>query len=373
MDARNERVKPAPKARTKKNALLSVINASSRSNLVDIHKHLDEYVKAPRAGLDLKLFTRYHHLYTSPTAYMEKLAAEGYPQLQRWFHRVPKKRNLVRNTLGEWTTPAYKFIQTARRGPFREFDNTIKINLEKKLAKGRRDAAWLARYMTHHALRAPALPRDAPRGPLYRGMRMTEAELLGMLNSGKWSDRGFMSFTRQSSYADAFGQRRTRNTAKYVVLFRLRLGDVQRGTPWIWYAGWDIPNALKTIDHLEGWVIPEELEEQEVTFPPGTLRVLSVASRLGMETALREWRNTGDLRTRVKPVTFVGMRADLVVDVAFEPAPEFKWKPRRKGTRESDENILWNIFANKPVVTRKRARSPSPNQPSRKPRTCTIM
>ncbi len=87
-------------------------------------------------------------------------------------------------------------------------------------------------------------------------------------------------------------------------------------------------------------------QEAEVLLPPGTLHVKAL---------------------------HMGLRSGQVADVTFTPTPEFAWKPRRKGTRESNDNILWNIFANAPV-TRKRARSPSPNQPSRKPAgRCAVM
>ncbi len=347
---------PPPK-NTKKDALDRALLASTAGNSQAVHAALDAYVRAPRGNLDLN--GRRGHLRTE----LELLAATGYPQLQRWFHRVPKKRNLLRKggPLTTWTSGMYKAIQAIRRNPGATSDLD-----PREVAWAARDSAWLQTYMTRHALRAPALPQGAPQGPLYRGVRVTERELLDLANERTWSDRGFMSFTREKHYAVQFGDRQTGRKTAHLVLFRLRLADVARGTPWIWFVDFWQARRLFAAHYTladwgrRGWAAHGDPEEAEVTLPPGTLHVRSIAASV-------KGTNATIGATDGREYDFTGL-APIVVDVAFTPAPEFAWKPRRKGTRESNDNILWNIFANEPV-TRKRARQPSPSpQPSRMPR-----
>ncbi len=329
---------------SKHNALERALEANSIGDFDAVHAALDTYVRAPR--LTLNLNKKYGHI--TPRSSLERLAAQGYPQLQRWFHRVPKKRNLVRREgpLNTWTQHTYRGIQHVRRGPTMSY-----YPMPEQRARAQRNSAWLQTFMTRHALRAPATPAGAPRGPLYRGMRITDRELLGMVKERKWSDRGFMSFTRDKQHAVKFGSRQTGRRTTYMVLFKMRLGDVAAGTPWIWFVG---DKELETFPVYKSdfwdtreWQAHGVTEESEVTMPPGTLRI----KYMNDESTVSD--------------------VDFVAEVAFTPAPEFAWKPRRKGTRESNDNILWNIFANEPV-TRKRARSPSSSpQPSRKARVCT--
>ncbi len=374
---------PPPKSTpTKRNALERAIDANMRGNLDAVHAALDQYVRAPRNSGQTAA-DQQNQIFNIRRA--EQLAAKGYPQLQRWFHRVPKKRNLVRDggPLTAWTSPNYKLIQTVRRGPFRQLDTN-----NHEMVKARRNSAWLQTYMTRHALRAPALPTGAPRFPLYRGLRMTEGQLIRLLNERTWSDRGFMSFTRDEMYAAHFGGRSITNGTPYIVIFELQLADVARGTPWIWFVGDE--EDMAGIDRAD-WHTHGSPEECEVTLPPGTLRVKSISVDIDAEDDIAYLKRKGKLRTRRNDDLFMTTRNEfnpvtkrlpkyffsqlgsnvIVAEVAFTPAPEFAWKPPRKGTRESDDNILWNIFAND-AVTRKRARQPSSSpQPSRKPRVCT--
>lgn len=302
---------------------------------------VNAYLRAPRGAFDLN--ARWPRTLFTPREYLEELAVEGaFPQLGRWFHRVPKKRNLVRRTgpVPQWTTEAYRGIQQARRDPNRVPATTTGT-------KARRNSAWLQTYMTRHALRAPALPLRAPRTPLFRGMMFTPAQVAQLTRTGQWSDKGFMAFSRDKGHACEFGSRPGRGTE--FVLFRLALENVARGTPWIWYSerenndnnAWAYVNGTPPEKPGYGWEQHLNPVEQEVLLPPGTLRI----KRHRTTTWSRNCPLGND-----GPVTW------YEVDAAFVPAPEFAPKPRRKGTRESNNNILWDVFAGD-AVTRKRARA----------------
>lgn len=308
------------------NAWYKLMNASNQPSR---SAALDAFLRTPRARFDL---LQHRGGGKIPLKFLEEMGASGlYPQLNRWYHRVPKKRNIRRQGPAEgplyrWTTSDYKHVQTALRG---HNEGAVPSNIR----KGARNAAWLRTYMTRHALRAPALPLRAPRGPLYRGMRLTDEQFARLLETMTWSDKGFMSFSRDDYHAIRFGTR-MRDGARHPVLFRLKLEDVARGTPWVWYT-----DDWEQIKGHNGWNIADEASEHEVTLPPGTLTI-----------------------TRI-----LGAVQAYEADVTFTPAPEYAWKPRRKGTRESNTNILWNIFSDN-APTRKRARPPSSQPPRRSPR-----
>ena len=300
---------------------------------------INAYLRAPRGTFDIN--ARWPQAMFTPRQHLERLAASGdFPQLSRWFHRVPKKRNLVRRTgpVPQWSTEVYRNIQQVRRTPNR-------IPATTNYTKARRNSAWLERYMTRHALRAPALPLRAPRTPLFRGAMLTPAQLARLTSTGEWSDKGFMAFSRDQGHACFFGSRPGR--ASHFVLFRLRLEDVARGTPWIWYTAED-DNRNNNDDRLpdkpvDGWDLHLNPTEQEVLLPPGTLRV----KRYRMHDQDSDECNLTN--GYASPLWFE-------VDASFVPEPQFAPKPRRKGTRESNDNTLWDIFAGD-AVTRKRARS----------------
>ncbi len=346
---------PPPKpARTKRNVLLdllrqtetptySALDAQPGTN-ARVNRALNEYVRAPRGSLNMD--RRLGSSSFTLRFLLETLAEKEFPQLQRWYHRVPNKCDLrhPNGPLQAWAGCTFRDIQLLRRR------GEQYVNYWKRTSVSR-NASWLQRYMTHHALRAPALPLKARHTPLFRGVVLTQAQQEQLAKDGRWSDRGFMSFTRRESSATTFG---LGSESGRLVVFRLKLSDVAPGTPWVWLVGTEEREAFPAIKQWgrrNGWEAIGLEDEHEVTLPPGTLRVKAASNK-----------STTIIHRRI-PYT--------LLDVAFTPAPEFAWKPRRKGTRESNSNILWNIFANEPV-TRKRARQPSqPVQPSRKPRVCT--
>lgn len=294
--------------------------------------------------------------YTAP--FLDRLGSAGWHTFQKRFHRVPKKRE-AKKALDTWTSSTYKFIQEhLRKGAsYNAMKDVVRIgrpytnvNLSNALRNGR----WLQTLMTKFALRAPSTPLRAPTTPLYRGVQLSAADVQKLLAGKHWPDKGFMSFTRNEDYAVSFGSRPTHWKHGEFVLFRLRPGDVARGTPWLWFVGEAEQAMYPRIRRWSdlGWYDDGPAEESEVTLPPGHLTVKRAQRQTLMAT-----RSFG--RGQENQNTSAGPRPvqALVVDVSFTPAPEYAHKPRRKGVRESNDNILWNVFANQPAQGRTRARS----------------
>ena len=347
-----------PRPPTKSQAFEDLMDAMKGDKPVSVQSAaLNAYRRAPRGSFDIDKVMETPLGPITARQYLEWIATSSdFPQLSRWFHRVPKKRNLRRRTgpVPQWSTEVYRHIQQVRRTPNSVPSTTNYINARRNnipsmdnLAKARRNSAWLGRYMTHHALRAPALPLRAPRTRLYRGMTLTPAQLEQLKQTREWSDKGFMAFSRKLFHACTFGSRPGR--ASHFVLFRLRQEDVARGTPWIWYTGmnWNLRDDEDTLPSKPGggWDLHLNPLEQEVLLPPGTLRVNSLHVRT------HRWIGNCKLDNDYKGSVWFD------VDASYVPDPEFAPKPRRKGTRESGNNIPWDIFANDTAAaTRKRGR-----------------
>ena len=156
------------------------------------------------------------------------------------FARIPRKKE-VRSTVSEWTDHNYKLVQQARR-------NGVPMT-----GKGRRIDYALARHMQITALRSPEMPPKmrniATRSEmpnLYRGFSVSKQEFASMISQQSISDKGFMAFTRQHRYAISFGARDS--ASKMVVVVRLNVRDVPRGTPWVWFAGVPETHTVKNGD-----------------------------------------------------------------------------------------------------------------------------
>lgn len=321
------------------------------NQLAQLNRSINNFIKAPAGPIDMyKAYPCLGPISVAPITLLEKLAMEGRPQLQRWFHRQPKKRDLrntARGPVARWTTGNYKRIQNLRRGA------------AVTDPRSQRDERWLQTYMTRHALRSPARPLRAPDTPLYRGVRLTDAQLKKLLTTGRHTDAGYMAFTRDSDHASSFGSRKTKWNADNFVFFELSLSDVARGTPWIWYAGKDSAQFFHSASDFQfaGWNIPTTLAESEVLLPPGTITVKSFKSIETKNVTAFSPKRLERMFDRKNSVDYQVPSSFSWVHIAFTPAPEFAWKPPRKGTREENSNILWNVFA--PI---KRNRSNAPAQ-----------
>ncbi len=347
---------------TKKEAFQALYSASRARN---VSAALDAYVRAPRGTFDmyrdqlpptwpgmprsdLQPLTFYNDPATKPVDYLDDLAAQGrFPQLDKWFRRAPKKRDLVRRggALSSWVSYMFTHIQNVRRGTPPKKNAPPRV-----VSKASRNSAWLQTYMTRHALRAPARPQRASPNPLHRIVFLTPSQYKKLLDRGGWSDKGFQAFTRKVPTG-------SNSNDELAVVFRLMLDDVARGTPWVWFVGKnerDRHPAVKRWADL-GWSDVGMPGEHEVLLPPGTLQVKKYGD---------DGEEYLDINENAYSFNEDGEESQYrLVNVTFTPAPEFAWKPRRKGTRESDDNIPWNIFANA-NATRKRERTPNrqPNQ-----------
>lgn len=293
------------------------------------------------------------------------------PDLRRWLlASTPKKRNLrapVTGATGKWTTSRYKNIQNVERRNLKAA-TLVTGDGETDRSGVFYDARGLRRYMTAHALRAPARPLRAPDSPLYRGVMLTKLQLKTLTTLSRHTDRGFMAFTRDGEHAADFGSRSTQWGGPHFVLFRLHLADVARGTPWIWYAGpdeerqaigslacddpWACPKAVERL-HFQGWdVAAHGGGEQETLLPPGTLTVKRVTR---IDNAAFKKLSASE-QVLVPPG---GRPATTVtwVDVAYTPDARYAMRPRRKGTFDNNANILWEGFA--PQLKRDRSNAPS--------------
>ena len=184
------------------------------------------------------------------------------------FARQPRKADL-KNMIAHWTTENYKNVQAVRRanGAIPLTSRGSRAVMLQKL-----DSA-LATYMRQFTLRAPQLPpkvRNVTTGSatpvLYRGARLTPPQYNALL-MGTYSDKGYMAFSRNPSYAVTFVSRsHTPNTV--LVLFRLSTARVQRGTPWIWYASSTESLGLPAEDFIGGVDYPGPALPPELQWHP---------------------------------------------------------------------------------------------------------
>lgn len=205
------------------------------------------------------------------------------------FARFPKKRNLVNRSgpLAEWVTGSWMQTQNARRS------GTSPIPTVARIDQG------LQTFMRRHALRAPDTPVGASRMPLHRIISLTRAQYDSMFSSRELRDNGYQAFSRnlqwlQDEWGPGLVKQFSGERGRQIVLLRLRLTDVQEGTPWVWYPGLGEPGERRNW-LARGWAPLQIPRQDETLLPPGTLRVLGVEREGKM----------------------------AVVDVAFSPAPDF--------------------------------------------------
>lgn len=191
-----------------------------------------------------------------------------------------------------------------------------------------------------------------------------------------------MAFTRNGAHAADFGSRTTKWSGTHFVLFRLRLSDVARGTPWVWYAGEDQEKQVRgrecagklttsrvCIDalrrlHFLGWEAAQEGGyEEETLLPPGTLTVKHVTR---VDNAMRQALSATN--KKLMPSNRKAVASVSWIDVAFTPDARYAMQPRRKGTREANSNVLWNVFAPMRHMKRTRANASAPAAKQQRPR-----
>lgn len=180
---------------------------------------------------------------------------------------APKKppamsKKTIAAGLAKWTTMAYRDVQNAYR-----------TNDTLTFGQAAMTNASLARYMRNYAPRAPEIVPGIERPTyLYRGMHGPLAAAVA-LDRGLKGWRGYIAFSRDYDISKKFGKKSPDAAETDVdrmghVLFRLKLDDVPRGTPWIWYltSGTNEAEMRRKRNTAKAG-----LPEHEVLFPPGRL------------------------------------------------------------------------------------------------------
>lgn len=172
-------------------------------------------------------------------------------------------KRAIAQGLSNWTSMQYREIQNAHRGVA-----TASLSGEASLTN-----ASLAKHMRNYGPRAPEIIPGIHRPTyLFRGMHGPLAAAVA-LDGGlkKWT--GYLAFSRDYDISKKFGKTSPDAAETDVdrmghVLFRLKLDDVPRGTPWIWYltSGTNEAEMRRKRNTARAG-----LPEHEVLFPPGRL------------------------------------------------------------------------------------------------------
>lgn len=164
--------------------------------------------------------------------------------------RIEKVRKGLRTYLRAYSGESYfRRIQNARRNTQYRPDlvpNNVRVN------------RYLAQYMRDITYRAPDRPREFTHvTSIYRGLSGVAASTL--LRSRRLHDPGWISFSRSRDTAHEYA---TQNGNAPSVVLELRVLEVTRGTPWIWFSSSGINSRT---------IKPVYENEEEVLLPPGTL------------------------------------------------------------------------------------------------------
>lgn len=109
----------------------------------------------------------------------------------------------------------------------------------------------MIRYFLAAGLRAPKRPRGFHGVQLFRGTDSANPMLKALRTRGRYHEKSFTSFSWQEDRARAFGD----------TVVRMKVTDIERGTPYVWFGVGDV------MSHVRG--------EREVLMPPGIFKLLS--------------------------------------------------------------------------------------------------
>lgn len=163
----------------------------------------------------------------------------------------------VRNHLQTWTGHAHVNVQEKRRHSFRRVQNKTQC---------------LDYYLTHYFrkthIRSPKVPEPFTHvDVLYRYVSRPFVDAL--LKNGVVSDNGFMAFARTlESVLNVYYEWGIENPNETPYVLRLRVKDVERGTPWLWFQGTDKYCCKDIYNGYECYAW-----QNEVLLPPGTMTV----------------------------------------------------------------------------------------------------
>lgn len=159
---------------------------------------------------------------------------------------TPSNPRSQKHHIKKWTTPFYRQIQDARRKGSEATNDVERIN------------RYLAQRFRDTTIRAPLVPREFQHTEyIYRAVHDFIEESL--MRDGYFHDKGYVAFSRSLEVAKKFG----------TTILRLRVGDVPRGTPWIWFKHHEYgSNVQRRRRHMES-----SIDEQEVLLPPGVVKL----------------------------------------------------------------------------------------------------
>jgi hypothetical protein len=210
-----------------------------------------------------------------------------YDGKKKLWERAPKKKDIHRH-VASWQDSGFIHVAEARR--FGKPPGKLAVQINHALVS----------YMKSTALRAPAMPVKATTKTLWRGMVVTPETYKAIQKTKVWHDTSFLSFTRNRKTAEHSANptsiRERYDPSEYHrlkgktvgILWKLDVTDVQRGTPWIWFADKDSTRGrLGTMAwHLESkpqhqminktWAPSQGIlgGQEETLLPPGTLHVI---------------------------------------------------------------------------------------------------
>jgi hypothetical protein len=215
-------------------------------------------------------------------------------------HKTTQKKHI-----SQWTTSLYQPVQNARyKQPYAVSGPVLPQKMQMRSIELNRH---IANVFRNTAIRAPVVPiKYTYTKFLYRGVHGPLAEHL--IAHGEFESRGYIAFSRSKKIADRFA---TTGPPPGIVI-RLRISDIPRGTPWIWFNhpsnGPTKPatKSLRNITEKERGIeyttrretrntYPSTFSvEEEVLLPPGTIKL----TREIIEFTLYEAEFTPNLKAR---------------------------------------------------------------------------
>jgi hypothetical protein len=208
--------------------------------------------------------------------------------------KVKEKKNNQRKKITTWTGYTYRNIQNLRRRQPRPIFEAVypytKNHIEAKVLKAVDINRHIAQVFRNTAIRAPVVPLKFSHTKfLYRGVHGIQAEQL--LQSGKLDMKGYIAFSRSRRKAFEFAEK-----GNIGVLMRLRVEDVPKGSPWIWFdhsksnsnsnsnsRANKVDRQLEYSKHRETKNLYQSLlsSEEEVLLPPGEI---ALSTRIHIST-----------------------------------------------------------------------------------------
>lgn len=253
---------------------------------------------------------------------------------KKMFPRHPTKKELEKTMRNYGTMDTFQEVLEWKRGG----------EMHKAPMRVQRYDAAMRMYFQKHALRAPQMPpkmRDADTGgelrTLYRGVAF-DGDLADMIFSQTHLNDEYMSFSRSRQTAMGYALFNLKRSDR-MVLFRLDLSAVPRGTPWVWYHGGPgRPTNKSVVGPSVHDIDGGSSSNYEVLLPPGDLKFLSKPVGSVFEIPLPGGR--GMIRKHL-----------TTVDVAYRPfSEEASWVALKAALKLRKKGWGASILAQKPAI-----------------------